>query len=570
MNLFIVLLVAVLGCVQPGLAVKQVAIVGGGVGGAASAYYLKSLLGDAVNITLFEQHDTLGGRTSSWKSGDRVDDRVYELGASIAWTGNHYLRFLAGEAGLSVHDISDSDSRLAVFDGSQLVFKESEWRLLTLLRLLWRYGLAYYQLRSHPSRMFARFEALYQLQDEGVAFDSPGDFLKQLGLYDLTQDSLFQYLREQFAADGYMQEFADEVVAGIGRTNYNQNNLQLNALAGLVSLLPSTDPQVFSIKGGNQQLAQKLVAKAGATVLTGVAVGEVAARTDGRFDVALAAAGCRDTETAQPWRPVEAGAVAAAAIGGKQQPQDLLSGGAGGSWVDFDSPDALQQRRLQAQQEVPDQLAGCSGTGRLKAAAAGGAGAQGPAYGPFDAVILAAPLELSGIAVSGVELPRIPPRKYQTTVTTIVEGELRPAYFGLPEEDGMPYTDILVTQTAQTPFSCIGHLGPGSSANSSVFKLFSSEPLEEDELGQIFEPGFRVLVTKSWRAYPRQDNVPQGLKGTQATYFMFDPPEDFSPFRLAEGLYYNNALENAASAMEIAAIAGRNTALLAAKQLSSC
>ncbi len=52
MNLFIVLLVAVLGCVQPGLAVKQVAIVGGGVGGAASAYYLKSLLGDAVNITL--------------------------------------------------------------------------------------------------------------------------------------------------------------------------------------------------------------------------------------------------------------------------------------------------------------------------------------------------------------------------------------------------------------------------------------------------------------------------------------------------------------------------------------
>ena len=56
-------------------------------------------------------------------------------------------RFLAGEAGLSLHDISDSDGRLAVFDGTQLVFKESEWRLLTLVRLLWRYGLAYFQLR---------------------------------------------------------------------------------------------------------------------------------------------------------------------------------------------------------------------------------------------------------------------------------------------------------------------------------------------------------------------------------------------------------------------------------------
>ena len=67
--------------------------------------------------------------------------------------------------------------------------------------------------------------------------------------------------------------------------------------------------------------------------------------------------------------------------------------------------------------------------------------------------------------------------------------------------------DILVSQTAQTPFSCIGHLGPGSSANSSVFKLFSSKPLEEQDLGQIFEPGFKMLVTKSWRAYPRQGHA---------------------------------------------------------------
>jgi len=43
--------------------------------------------------------------------------------------------------------------------------------------------------------MFARFEALYQLQDKGIAFDTPVDFLKKLGLYELTQDSLFQYLR---------------------------------------------------------------------------------------------------------------------------------------------------------------------------------------------------------------------------------------------------------------------------------------------------------------------------------------------------------------------------------------
>ena len=39
---------------------------------------------------------------------------------------------------------------------------------------------------------------------------------------------------------------------------------------------------------------------------------------------------------------------------------------------------------------------------------------------------------------------------------------------------------------------------------------------------------------------------------TPGAYPAFDPPEDFAPFTLCPGLYYAAALENAASAMEIA------------------
>lgn len=42
----------------------------------------------------------------------------------------------------------------------------------------------------------------------------------------------------------------------------------------------------------------------------------------------------------------------------------------------------------------------------------------------------------------------------------------------------------------------------------------------------------------------------------------FQPPEKFAPFVLRPGLCYNNALENAASAMEVAAVAAKNCALL--------
>ena len=60
-----------------------------------------------------------------------------------------------------------------------------------------------------------------------------------------------------------------------------------------------------------------------------------------------------------------------------------------------------------------------------------------------------------------------------------------------------------------------------------------------------------MLVCRDWLAYPQ-----------------FDPPERFQPFRLAEGLYLNNAWENAASAMEMSAVAAKNCALLIAQQLS--
>lgn len=47
----------------------------------------------------------------------------------------------------------------------------------------------------------------------------------------------------------------------------------------------------------------------------------------------------------------------------------------------------------------------------------------------------------------------------------------------------------------------------------------------------------------------------------------FHPPEGFAPFTLSPGLCYVNALENAASALEVAVVAAKNCALLLNKQL---
>jgi len=51
--------------------------------------------------------------------------------------------------------------------------------------------------------------------------------------------------------------------------------------------------------------------------------------------------------------------------------------------------------------------------------------------GPFAAVVIATPLEFSSIHFEGVELPHIPPRKFQSTISTFVKGSLNGSYFGL-------------------------------------------------------------------------------------------------------------------------------------------
>ena len=50
--------------------------------------------------------------------------------------------------------------------------------------------------------------------------------------------------------------------------------------------------------------------------------------------------------------------------------------------------------------------------------------------GPFDAVVIATPLEQADLSFLGHTLPQLPARKYQRTVTTFVRGALRPSAFG--------------------------------------------------------------------------------------------------------------------------------------------
>lgn len=66
---------------------ERVAIVGAGIGGCASAYFLRQDVGDGIELTVVERQSHVGGRVSPIQLGDDV----FEAGASIAVDANEYV-----------------------------------------------------------------------------------------------------------------------------------------------------------------------------------------------------------------------------------------------------------------------------------------------------------------------------------------------------------------------------------------------------------------------------------------------------------------------------------------------
>ncbi|EQC35229.1 hypothetical protein SDRG_07458 [Saprolegnia diclina VS20] len=177
--------------------------------------------------------------------------------------------------------------------------------------------------------------------------------------------------------------------------------------------------------------------------------------------------------------------------------------------------------------------------GTFELMTSGGSGAT------CSAVVIAAPLELSNVALPSQV--HIAPRRFQMTYTTFVQGELHSAYFQRPSD--VPET-ILTTENTSLPFSSIGLQYRKDGV--SLYKVFSRAPMTPAVLATFFEPRFEIVQTYPWAAYPT-----------------FHVPEVFGPFEVLPGLVYPNAIENAASAMEMSALSGRNAAhlLLAHLQL---
>lgn len=170
----------------------------------------------------------------------------------------------------------------------------------------------------------------------------------------------------------------------------------------------------------------------------------------------------------------------------------------------------------------------------------------------YDAVIMATPLTKDTSTLFFEDFPTQFkfPGDYHQIVTTMVQGELNYSTFHFRNARSAP--DEILTTNPTVFFNSLSRNYPvdtnGDSEDTpAVWKVFSNNPLTKEQLESLFLSTDEIHEI-NWKAYPNYDNKNQA----------------HGNFTLHPGLYHINAIEWAASAMEMSVIGARNVALLTA------
>jgi hypothetical protein len=154
-----------------------------------------------------------------------------------------------------------------------------------------------------------------------------------------------------------------------------------------------------------------------------------------------------------------------------------------------------------------------------------------------DFLVLAAPLEMAQLAQS---FPTVAFRTYHHWYVTLVSAMgFSPSFFN----QSNPPDSILTTKNATSKFTTCAIIARGTE-NRKVYKCFSNVQLENMYLETLFE-GLYESYAHFW---------PQ-------TFPEMIPNTKFQPIQM-NGVYYLNAMESVAVAMEGSVIAGKNVATL--------
>ncbi|XP_066933721.1 prenylcysteine oxidase 1-like [Clytia hemisphaerica] len=454
---------------------RKVAIIGSGIGGASTAHFLRKHYGDSIHIDVFEKTDRMGGRLLS----AHLNGESFETGGTIIHSSNKYMAEFTKEMGLETNQ-EKAIEKFGIWNGNEFLFTETSMNWWNTVKMVFRYGpLSLKRLNDVTTSGANIFPSIYEKQDAGQTFKTVPDLLTSIGgeyFTDCTQKTWREVLKEKGVGDKLIDEFVNSIL----RMIYYQTADELNGLTGLFSLLGGDGSSLWNVKGGNEQVPQRLIEESKSTV---------------HYN-------CKITSI-----------------------KKLVNESSGKATYELESDASTFQSNQ------------------------------------YDAVIVSVPLEDPRCFISCPEIKNWPQStdlgQFQRCVSSIIQQPINAQYFGVKAASKLPDAITTTCEKAAADFGFIeiNKTVHGNRCDPPTYRVFSREPLTEDSLRKLFimeENTAPQLSSVDWLAYPH-----------------YSPPERFLPFELDEGVFYVNAIERAASGMEMSAIGGRNAALLAVNYLEN-
>ncbi|XP_014225239.1 prenylcysteine oxidase-like isoform X1 [Trichogramma pretiosum] len=435
----------------------KIAIIGAGIGGSSAAHFLTKPFRNA-EIHVFEKN-VVGGRLSLVKFGNEE----FEAGGAIIHPRNKYMQEFVKLLNLSARPPASVGGRFGIWNGKELVFEESSWDTVTMLKLIYRYGFDPIYLYRYINNILDDFERIYDFQNKGIGFDNVTALVQAMNpdFINLLQTPMEKHLTDL----GYSSKLIKELVEATLVVNYGQD-IDVHSFVASVSIA-GAGFDLWSVKGGNKKVPEKLIQENDQVTLKHSAV--------------------------------------------KKVRKSILN-----DKVKYEITYTEIDKETDSTSE-------------------------------YDIVIIAAPMtndHFSSVIFEGFDDDLTFSGTYQTTIATFVSGEVDFSYFDLDED----IQGIMSCEPEKTIISSIGKLSSvegTKNPKTNIWKIFSRKKLNQTLLNKMFK-NIEEIQEISWKAYPKYSS---SLR--------------LDKFKLDDAMYHVNAIEWAASAMEMSAIGGRNVAILA-------
>ncbi|KAH7327699.1 Prenylcysteine lyase-domain-containing protein [Rhizoctonia solani] len=240
----------------------KVAIIGAGAGGSSASFWLSLAKQRAsaetnIDITVYEQNNRIGGRSTTVYAYNDTSYAPIELGASIFSGGNRNLVRAASEFGFDLVEFNGVVPGTGVWDGKKFVWRTTDNSTADGIRMQERY-------QDGPSKsgdligpFLNSFAASYI--PTFPQFPTVSAYASSVNFTSLATVTLKSYLSQ----GGVNLNWINDFMTGSSRFNYAQDASSINGVAGMTSLAADT---AYSAKPGNFKIFEQFLSRSGASL----------------------------------------------------------------------------------------------------------------------------------------------------------------------------------------------------------------------------------------------------------------------------------------------------------------